>query len=871
MSTLSGRQGRGSAGFRGGRGPTTMSLGLGRRAGAKKVVRSQATGLVVALLGGMTVLTTAAPPASAGQIFAISTFAGTGDRGFSGDGGPATGATFSFPRKVAVDAAGRVYIADRFNFRIRQVDLNGVITTVAGGGDPADGIGDDGPATGAHIRPVGVAVDASGNIFIADDDHDTIRKVSGGIITTVAGNNFSGYSGDGGPASSAQLNGVYGVAIDAAGNLYIGDGGNSVIRKVDAGGTITTMTPAANVSFGTDIASSPDGKVYVASAHDTVRRYDQAGNEFDFAGTGSGSYSGDGGPAVNATLSLPSAVAVDSSGNVYIADTRNNVIRKVDTLGIITTVAGNGVAGFDGDGGEPTKAQLFFPNGVAPDAHGGFYIGDQSNQRVRHVVRVPDLLGVKIAGSPRSVNVDETLTYTVTVDNNDLVGATGVTTTQGLAGSAFVSATPSQGTCGLAATTLTCRLGTIPANGQATIAVVVKPSASGTLSSTVNIRANETDTYPSDDSATIQTQVGAKGCGRTISADTKLGADLGPCPANGLVVGKDGITLNLAGFRVFGFPGPGNGNAAGIVLNGRSNVTVMNGTVSDFDAGVLLVNGGNNTVKKMTVRDNIGPDDLNTGLGDGIIMFDSGNNVIDGNRIDHNGIFDNIGEYGVGCAGNVISNNLITNAVGPTAGGSSGQGIISNAHNTGPNTGVVLHNITIMNNTVRDSASGGIANFDVVDSLVKNNVVTGSGTTNSRGNGIAMQLPFTAVTQIANNRVLGNQVHDNQVDGIQVQGDYNIVQNNNAANNSKRGQDFGVDLHDANLDRFGQPTCLHDVWKNNVWGNAFYSPDCAKGTGSFGPSPAAKAQMAASTTARASADGGPDTIDQPVVRRVPTS
>jgi len=271
----------------------------------------------------------------------LTTAAGNGSTGFSGDNGPATSAQLNFPTGVAIDPAGNLYIADTDNFRIRKVS-NGVITTVAGSGFGGYS-GDNGPATSARLDdPQGVAVDSAGNLYIVDTGNFCIRKVANGVITTVAGNGLQGFSGDNGPAASAQLNSPYGVAVDSAGNLYIADTQNNRIRKV-ANGVITTI-----------------------------------------AGTGTQGFSGDNGPAANAQLNLPAAVAVDSAGNLYIADTDNVRVRKVAN-GAITTVAGNGKYGFSGDGGPATSADLSYPESVAVDSAGRLYIADWNNNRIRKV------------------------------------------------------------------------------------------------------------------------------------------------------------------------------------------------------------------------------------------------------------------------------------------------------------------------------------------------------------------------------------------------------------------------------------------------------------------------------------------------------
>jgi uncharacterized protein (TIGR03437 family) len=272
----------------------------------------------------------------------ITTVAGTGTASPIGDNGPATSAQLSNPFGVAVDSAGSIYIGDSTNSRVRKV-TNGVITTVAGNGTQGYG-GDSGPATSAELAyPQGVAVDSAGNVYIADSSNNRIRKVTNGVIATVAGNGTAGFSGDNGPATSAELRGPRGVAVDSAGNIYIADSNNNRIRKV-TNGVITTV----------------------------------AGS-----GTGGG-FSGDNGPATSAVLAFPFGVSVDSAGSIHIADTGNNRIRKV-TNGVITTVAGNGTAGFSGDNGPATGAQLNDPFGVAEDSAGNIYIADTNNFRIREV------------------------------------------------------------------------------------------------------------------------------------------------------------------------------------------------------------------------------------------------------------------------------------------------------------------------------------------------------------------------------------------------------------------------------------------------------------------------------------------------------
>ena len=343
----------------------------------------------------------------------ISTVAGNGTSGYSGDGGAATNAELYYPPGVAVDATGNLFIADSGNNRIRKVGINGIITAVAGNGTNGYS-GDGGAATNAELNdPSGVAVDATGNLLIADFENNVIRKVgTNGIITTVAGNGTAGYSGDGGAATNAELDNPWDVAVDATGNLFIADVGNDVIREVGTNGITTTVAGNGAAGYSGDggtatnaelfyperVAVDVTGNLLIADFENNVIRKvgtngiitTVAGNGYG-AGTGAGGYSGDGGAATNAELYLPYGVAVDATGNLFIADSRNDVIRKVDTNGIITTVAGNGYGagtdsgGYFGDGGAATNAELYLPYGVAVGATGNLFIADTYNQRIRKV------------------------------------------------------------------------------------------------------------------------------------------------------------------------------------------------------------------------------------------------------------------------------------------------------------------------------------------------------------------------------------------------------------------------------------------------------------------------------------------------------
>ena len=328
----------------------------------------------------------------------ITTVAGKGLPGYSGDGSAATNAILYLPSAVAVDAIGNLFIADAGNYRIRKVDRNGIITTVGGGGTNYPG--DGGAATNARLsNPDGVAVDSSGNLFIADGDNQRIRKVeTNGTITTVAGNEFYGYYGDGGPATNASLTTPTSVAADAFGNLFIADGNR--IRKVNpsgfiatvAGGVIGDGTAGTNASLTSPsgVAVDASGNLFIAdTGNSRIRKVGINGVITTVAGNGYKGYTGSGVAAINASFNSPSGVAVDATGNLFIADTYNNRIRKVGTNGIITTVAGNGPSGhvgtYSGDDSAATNASLNFPQGVAVDDFGNLFIADGRNRRIRKV------------------------------------------------------------------------------------------------------------------------------------------------------------------------------------------------------------------------------------------------------------------------------------------------------------------------------------------------------------------------------------------------------------------------------------------------------------------------------------------------------
>ena len=331
----------------------------------------------------------------------ITRVAGTGTAGNSGDDGPATAAQLNDPQGVAVAADGGFLIADAGNSVVRKVSAAGVITRVAGTGT-AGNSGDDGPATAAQLNsPTGGAVTADGGFLITDTQNNVVRKVSAaGVITRVAGTGTAGDAGDDGPATAAQLGLPVGVAVTADGGFLIADTGNNVVRKVSAAGVITRVAGtgtagdagddgpalAAQLNNPVGVAVTADGGFLIAdTGNNVVRKVSAAGVITRVAGTGTAGNAGDDGPATAAQLNLPGGVAETADGGFLIADTGNNVVRKVSAAGVITRVAGTGTAGDTGDDGPATAAQLNDPQGVAVTADGGFLIADAGNQEVRKV------------------------------------------------------------------------------------------------------------------------------------------------------------------------------------------------------------------------------------------------------------------------------------------------------------------------------------------------------------------------------------------------------------------------------------------------------------------------------------------------------
>ena len=350
----------------------------------------------------------------------INTYAGSGAIGHTGNGTSAITATLDSPTCVATDAAGNLYISDEQNNCIRKVDTFGIITTVAGTGTAGYNT-DNIPATDALLsQNWGITVDATGNIYICDQSNYRVRKVNtAGIISTIAGNGGYASNGNGLPATNASFKNPIGIAVDGVGNVYVSDYYGNCVRRIDAAGIIHAFAgtggpfgfggdtgPAVNASFSQifGLATDNAGNVYICDAgNNRVRKVNTSGIITTIAGNGDTAYGGNSGPAISAALNYPTAVSVSPDGVVYIADYHNNRIRRISASGLITTIAGTGAQGFFGDGGPAFSCKLSHPIGVTTDNTGNIFIADLDNVRIRKIGHVKDLRFTR--GTPQSLTV----------------------------------------------------------------------------------------------------------------------------------------------------------------------------------------------------------------------------------------------------------------------------------------------------------------------------------------------------------------------------------------------------------------------------------------------------------------------------------
>jgi hypothetical protein len=537
----------------------------------------------------------------------IITCAGNGIDATGGDNGQATAASIREPSSLTVDASGNLYISDLLANRVRKVNVAGVISTFAGTG-VAGYAGDNGPATAAKLRSNwGLATQYGNYLLISDLNNFSVRRVSPtNIISTIAGTGVYAYSGDGGPASSAQLQAPKGIATDGAGNVYVS--GDSKVRKINTSGVISlfagyglsgptygysgdggpaTLAQLSNI-FG--MATDGAGNVYICDAdNNVIRKVNTSGIITTIAGNGTAGYGGDGGQATAAMLRHPLGVFVSSSGEIYIADHDNNRVRKVTTAGIISTVAGTGVPGFSGDNGPATAAQLDHPISVTIDASDNIYVADQKNFRVRKIVK-----SVAFTGSPSqnlnvcknsgptpinnllkvqdySAGLTDTWTIFAAPGHGIVSGSYSTTSTGGVLTPAGLYYTPNVGysgsdnfkvkvsnssasdiiTINVSINPLTLSAGTIGIDSSVCLgaAITLSSTVTGGAWSSTNNNAVETPVAGGKLMVTGAVAPGIDTIWYTVSnacgtASTRLAVSVNPIPAPGIISGAGGVCVN---------------------------------------------------------------------------------------------------------------------------------------------------------------------------------------------------------------------------------------------------------------------------------------------------------------------------------------
>jgi hypothetical protein len=806
----------------------------------------------------------------------ITTAAGDGNYGDSGDGGPATSAEVAQPNDLTIDTVGNVYFAEQSSNRIRRISPDGIISTFAGTGDYGLDDGDGGPVASAHVdQPVGLAVDARNTVYFTQAENDTpharVRKVTAdGIISAVAG----GGLGDGDPATAARLHQSLGINPQGGlrwqgGSYFIADAQDNRVRRVGPDGIMSTVAgggspadglgdggPATSAALGRvrGVAPTADGSLYIADCDNgRVRKVDRSGNITTVAGGGSPADGvGDGGPATSAGLQCPTGILAvpagtsQPAGTIYVTDCyffgqAVNRVRRIDPDGTISTVAGTGVPGFNGDGLAATQTQLSCPSDVVLDPAGNLIIADNGNNRVRKIDHNTGIVSTIAGDGTNGYGSDGVAATAVPLNNpsglaydtsgNLIVAESTHARVRKVNTAGIISTVAGTGVPGLAGD-----------GGPATSAQLFGP-AQVTVDDAGNILIDDTNNARIREVAAGAASTPPSGqCGTVVTQSIKLKTDIGPCPAgvDGLVVGANNITINLNGHTIAG-PGPGkdDGSHAGIRLAQRSGVTVSHGTVTGFDTGVALIGSSSNTVSTLTVKNNVAPLITPNGFegsefGDGIVLMFSAGNTIDGNTIDSNGVFDGIGLLGLGTDHNSITNNTVTNVLGDGRQGTQGIGIGIDVSPfldlTLPGRGGSLHGNNITGNNVHDNWTNGISVQSNIGAEIANNNIQNNGLNNPHpGHGLGVVHNARAEANTADN-IHDNLIRGNAGDGLNLIGDQNTIKNNNVAGNAQKDPS-AFDIHEIDFDPTTfLPSCLSNVYSGNHYGAAGVSPPCVAGT-----------------------------------------